>query len=753
MRTAKWLLGGILLVVLVGVVAGAGLATAREASGTQAFVVPVGQVGDRVSYTRFERGAPDEPWKAMEVQSLEILEIGRTMDEHGLVRDVATARWAPFADHHSPSTVHVDLVSRDMVRRDQLRNPPLEDEVTYLSDFGPHVEPWWIRTPFAEASFLRFQGSMLAPGDEGVDHEGFALDWGLDAVDADVSNLQSEISSGHSVDGRPALQVRIFGTVRFTHQGEDAWSGGAPFLSFVLPAPAEATFSRSYWFVPDSAYPVAILDEVIQEGKVQQSLRGLVAFQPGADAIPWGASQTPRLAFDPGQRGSGAFPADGSSSFCYLLSEAVADVESDSTLVGFQSWREAHPTYFLVSANGGCRDAERGGWNFIFAAANGDAWMVGIINFVDDDPVAVWNRLGHKIEAEGEWRMDPFDSADLPDNLITLAVAEAAWRAFASPDYLARGLNNLRWGIRGALFSSGPGDPLPERRTLGGPESLRFVVVGTVQDEQPAVGVRFSNWSHLALNLETGELVEGLEGALKWGAWADHWLPDEAQELLRRPPPAFQAESPSAAASAPSLTVGAVLAGSLLAALAAAYFYPLLKVLGTQAATLLPGYAKIRRDALLDHRTRETVVQMIRSDPGVSPPELHKRLTIGWSTLVYHLGVLEKNKLVSSLIDGRHKRMFPVENMDWGKRPALAVLRNQKTKQLFQAVFDEPGISQKELVGRIGLGHAGGHWHLDRLEKVGLLVREKRGHKVHYYPNERDATQLSYDARAAVEVA
>jgi predicted transcriptional regulator len=117
------------------------------------------------------------------------------------------------------------------------------------------------------------------------------------------------------------------------------------------------------------------------------------------------------------------------------------------------------------------------------------------------------------------------------------------------------------------------------------------------------------------------------------------------------------------------------------------------------------------------------------------------------------LGVLEKNQLVSSLVDGRHRRFFPVGGVDWTKRGQVAALKNDRTRTIYELIADDPGIIQGDLAGRVGISVPAAIWHLKRLEDTGLVGREKKGRKVHYFANEAEYVPQPYDPGEAVEVA
>lgn len=180
--------------------------------------------------------------------------------------------------------------------------------------------------------------------------------------------------------------------------------------------------------------------------------------------------------------------------------------------------------------------------------------------------------------------------------------------------------------------------------------------------------------------------------------------------------------------------VAVVAGGAGLAAVgvaAAVYYWPFLKYV---AGTFL--YARLPRDKILDHRGRGMVYDMVRAEPGVSTHRLAESVEFGWSTLMYHLRVLERTEKIVSVRDGRYKRFFDRESGKFanGRKFVVAVLKNEATYSIAQHILARPGITQKELSGLLGLAPSSIHWHVERLASAGLLEKRRDGHNIRYYP-------------------
>jgi DNA-binding transcriptional ArsR family regulator len=194
------------------------------------------------------------------------------------------------------------------------------------------------------------------------------------------------------------------------------------------------------------------------------------------------------------------------------------------------------------------------------------------------------------------------------------------------------------------------------------------------------------------------------------------------------------APAPAPVADAATVTLGAGAALGLAAA--TAYYWPSLRcgLLGI----LAPLYARVPRDRVLDHAARELVYERIRTEPGVSTHKLAAGVDFGWSTLAYHLRVLERNQLIVSVRDGRYKRFFDRQSGAYanGRKHLVAVLKNETTLALARAVLDQPGVTQKTLSERFQLSPSSVHWHIERLSEAQLLEKRRDGHNVRYHPGQ-----------------
>ncbi len=185
-----------------------------------------------------------------------------------------------------------------------------------------------------------------------------------------------------------------------------------------------------------------------------------------------------------------------------------------------------------------------------------------------------------------------------------------------------------------------------------------------------------------------------------------------------------------AAPAAPPIPVGAAVMGAAavgLAVLGAAAGgtetgkYWLLSIL------FVPLYTKIKRDDVLDHFVRGQVYGYIKANPGEHYNSIKQALSLKNGTLMYHLKTLEREDYIKSVVDGRFRRFYPKEMKIPEPSDELVVKMNQIQRDILNIIKESPGISQKELAGRIGLSPPTVHYHVDIMAAARVVTVRRAG--------------------------
>ncbi len=172
------------------------------------------------------------------------------------------------------------------------------------------------------------------------------------------------------------------------------------------------------------------------------------------------------------------------------------------------------------------------------------------------------------------------------------------------------------------------------------------------------------------------------------------------------------------------------------------------------AGTLVAGYARVQGDAVLQHDGRQQVYDLVQAEPGMHFMDLCERLPFGASTLNYHLRVLERNEFVTRVKDGRYVRFFDRRSGAFAgeRKTAVSALRNNTTAAIADCIVQNPGIAQRDLAEAFGIAASTVSWHVERLQRSGLVEKQRDSHFTRYYMG-RAWTNLPHDELARFGIA
>lgn len=747
MRASRLLSIGMALSVLVGAVTYAAAGSDDSSSpASVALIVPFGHVGDRVAYAMFtENGDTRTPIGQI---SFQVNSTATMLDEFATPRASAEILWdVPPAtsttaiggayywrESHGMVRTFLDLAMMDMVRHDYLVEDLDLGDSTLYTEFGPSLREALFRDWYqgsADPVFLvRSQGRAYTPGQDLSDIvlPRFANEMGL-PNHGTLYSFSARVGDAAVLQGNTVLPIRWEGSLRFSptppagtlaSAAFAADAAGLPLLSFLVPRDVLVSFSRVIWVSASSPYPLLVEDEVTLAGGKARNLWSLAAEERGAVPILWFQAEDPRV---PGaeqlERTSGLqhYPGDGAHTTVPSLQAAVEWAHSSPRAASFQAWKLAHPDVELLGA-----DLWGDGYGLLFGSTNGDAFEIYSGDSTKDLNTPPSGELK---------RVVTYSPDGLPINLVTLGAVEGLGRSLL-PTTGGWLVDSAWWGIgfhslmpNAVSMVEGHETPLT---TWGGIDATRNMSIAFYQE---ALGN--ASWLWLNIRADTGELLHMVD--MTWIVRdygpGDVMVVAENLKRVRTPEPTSH-EAVATSSGATRAAWAAFATASILGVLLAAYLYPLIRFAASGAAGVF-GYAKLRKPELLNHRLRDELVHQIRADPGVSPPELARLTKAPFSTIAYHLRVLEKNGLLSSLIDGRHKRFFPTDSIDFGRRGQLAALRNPKAQAIMGLINNQPGVRLHQLSKRTGLTMPGMQWHIRRLEAAGLVGHAREGRRLHFF--------------------
>jgi predicted transcriptional regulator len=145
----------------------------------------------------------------------------------------------------------------------------------------------------------------------------------------------------------------------------------------------------------------------------------------------------------------------------------------------------------------------------------------------------------------------------------------------------------------------------------------------------------------------------------------------------------------------------------------------------------LPLYTKLRKDRILDQRTRGLIQGYIMANPGCNYTLLRDNLDLADGTLTYHLQVLEREEFVYSIREGLFRCFYPT-GLPPPRRGKLHLSDTQA--DIIRICKRIPGITVGEIATAMNRRPNVISYHLKLLRDGGLVTLEEDGRHVRVYP-------------------
>lgn len=143
---------------------------------------------------------------------------------------------------------------------------------------------------------------------------------------------------------------------------------------------------------------------------------------------------------------------------------------------------------------------------------------------------------------------------------------------------------------------------------------------------------------------------------------------------------------------------------------------------------LLPLYIRLKREDVLDNEIRGMIRGYIVANPGDHFNSIKAALDLKNGALAHHLYVLEREKIVKSVKDGKYRRVFPA-----GAKVSEKAYPTKIERLILAVVKETPGIAQKDIVKHLGLSQPTVSYHIDKLKKSKRIAAERHGMSIKHY--------------------
>jgi predicted transcriptional regulator len=141
---------------------------------------------------------------------------------------------------------------------------------------------------------------------------------------------------------------------------------------------------------------------------------------------------------------------------------------------------------------------------------------------------------------------------------------------------------------------------------------------------------------------------------------------------------------------------------------------------------------------------RRRVLLHIQAHPGSCLQEIADSIGLTRTALAHHLRALERDKLVSSVRQGRRVLLFPSSITRPAERSVLGLLRQASARAVLEALYVNPTESFRKVAIRLGMAPHTLRWHVQRLQEQGIIHVLQHGlggksHTLHFHPSVRES--------------
>jgi uncharacterized repeat protein (TIGR01451 family) len=143
---------------------------------------------------------------------------------------------------------------------------------------------------------------------------------------------------------------------------------------------------------------------------------------------------------------------------------------------------------------------------------------------------------------------------------------------------------------------------------------------------------------------------------------------------------------------------------------------------------IVPLFSRLTKKEVLNNETRGMIRGYVTANPGDHFNAIKAALNLKNGTLAHHLRILEREKIVKSAKDGKFRRFFPA-GMKISDRAYLTKIE----KLIMSIVRETPGITRKDIAGRLGMSRPAVSYHINKLKKSRKIRTEKRGMSLKHY--------------------
>jgi predicted transcriptional regulator len=146
------------------------------------------------------------------------------------------------------------------------------------------------------------------------------------------------------------------------------------------------------------------------------------------------------------------------------------------------------------------------------------------------------------------------------------------------------------------------------------------------------------------------------------------------------------------------------------------------------------GIKLVTRKNVLENKNRNMIYKKIEEKPGISFTEITRELKITKTMNKYHLDKLLHYELITVYSNnGRSGYFRNNDTLSADEKILYLIKKNPQDRKILGIVKNNPGVTRKEIINEIKLSGPSITWHMERLERSGLIKVVKDGRLTRYY--------------------
>jgi len=147
------------------------------------------------------------------------------------------------------------------------------------------------------------------------------------------------------------------------------------------------------------------------------------------------------------------------------------------------------------------------------------------------------------------------------------------------------------------------------------------------------------------------------------------------------------------------------------------------------------GAHRLTLEEVLENKNRNIIIDLILNEPGIHFNELLRKTGLAAGNLVWHLDILQTYKVIGKKRVGNFIAYFPYYQKNPLSNVDLKLQKSKLTLEILEMIEKEPGIWNNLITKKFKVDHKTIHYHLNKLNELGLIKLEKEGRKKKIFPN------------------